>query len=167
MRDREASTPPSRPTPCPGCKQPMRLAGRESHPTAPNIDLLTFQCVCGQVFTVPSSRGRQLHGSEYSALDRHWNAGSQFASFSLVALPQADALSKTLPIADDYRKRAAAIGKRLKHVKSDKKHGLGLLRRKQQALLALADNEDWLAGKSKYLMPKSTVRRRLRPASSV
>ena len=31
----------------------------------------------------------------------------------LVALPQADAMSKTPPSADDYRKRAAAIGKRL------------------------------------------------------
>ena len=77
-------------------------------------------------------------------------------------------MSKTPPSADDYRKRAAAIGKRLKHIaKNDKKRGRELLRRKQQALLALADNEDWLAGKSKYLRPKSTVRRRLRPASSV
>ena len=53
----EASNPPSRPTPCPGCKQLMRLAGRESHPVASYIDLLTFQCACGQVLTVPSSRG--------------------------------------------------------------------------------------------------------------
>ena len=55
-------------------------------------------------------------------------------------------MSKTPPSADD-RKRAAAIGKRLKHVKSDKKWGVELLRRKQQALLDLADNEDWLVGK--------------------
>ena len=54
MRDFE---PPSRPTTCPGCKQPMRFAGRESHPVASYIDLLTFQCACGQVLTVPSSRG--------------------------------------------------------------------------------------------------------------
>ena len=59
-------------------------------------------------------------------------------------------MSKTPPSADDYRKRAAAIGKRLKHIaKNDKKRGRELLRRKQQALLALADNEDWLAAKSK------------------
>ena len=73
-------------------------------------------------------------------------------------------MTKTPSSADDYRKRAAAIGKRLKHVKSDKKHGVELLRRKQQALLALADNEDWLAGKSKE---KAKMRRRVRPAASV
>ena len=76
-------------------------------------------------------------------------------------------MSRTPPIADDYRKRAAAMGKRLKHVKSDKKHGLELLRRKQQALLALADNEDWLAGKSKEKAKPKKVRRSLRPASPV
>ena len=47
-----------------------------------------------------------------------------------------------------------------------------LVRRKQQALLDLADNEDWLAGRSKEranrrTKPKAKVRRRLRPASSV
>jgi hypothetical protein len=78
-------------------------------------------------------------------------------------------MSKTPPSADDYRKRAAAIGKRLKHIaKNDKKRGRELLRRKQQALLALADNEDWLAGKSKEKeKPKAKVRRRSCPASSV
>ena len=86
MRDLEASEPRAGRRPCPGCKQPMRLVGRESHPAAP--DLLTFQCACGQVFT--------------------------------------DAMSKTPPCADDYRKRAAAIGKRLKNVKNDKKQGLEL-----------------------------------------
>ena len=42
------------------------------------------------------------------------------------------------------------------------------MRRKQQALLALADNEDWLAGKSNEKeKPKAKVRRRSCPASSV
>ncbi len=80
-------------------------------------------------------------------------------------------MTKTPSGADDYRKRAAAIGKRLGRV-GDKKYGLELVRRKQQALLDLADNEDWLAGRSKEranprTKPKARVRRRLRPASSV
>ena len=92
-------------------------------------------------------------------------------AFSLIALPQTDAMTKTPSSADDYRKRAAAIGKRLGRV-GDKKYGLKLVRRKQQALLDLADNEDWLAGRSKEranprTKPKAKVRRRLRPASSV
>ena len=73
-------------------------------------------------------------------------------------------MSKTPPSADDYRKRAAAIGKRLGR-KGERQHGLELLRRKEQALLDLADNEDWLSGKSKEkAKPKPKVRRRLRPA---
>ncbi len=39
---------------CPGCKQPMRLVGRESVPGNPAAELLTFQCACGQVATATS-----------------------------------------------------------------------------------------------------------------
>jgi hypothetical protein len=39
----------SRSYPCPGCKQPMRLVGRESTDGSRTADLLTFQCGCGQI----------------------------------------------------------------------------------------------------------------------
>jgi hypothetical protein len=35
--------------PCPSCKQPMRLVGRESTEGSRTADLLTFQCGCGQI----------------------------------------------------------------------------------------------------------------------
>ena len=45
-----------------------------------------------------------------------------------------------------YRKRADAMGKRLK--KRIKK-GQGAMRKKQKALNDMADNEEWLAGRIK------------------
>ena len=48
--------------------------------------------------------------------------------------------------ADDYRKRATAIGKTLRKRRKD--HRL-LIERKQKALSDMADNEDWLDGKIK------------------
>jgi len=35
--------------PCPSCKRTMRLVGRESVSPTSKADVLTFQCVCGQV----------------------------------------------------------------------------------------------------------------------
>ena len=35
--------------PCPNCKQPMKMVGRESVDVLSTADLLTFQCNCGQV----------------------------------------------------------------------------------------------------------------------
>lgn len=35
--------------PCPGCKQPMKLVGRENG-AGGKSDMLTFQCGCGQLF---------------------------------------------------------------------------------------------------------------------
>ena len=48
--------------------------------------------------------------------------------------------------ADQYRKRAAALCKRLKPSQVQKTTPVG---RKQKALLDMADNEDWLDGKTK------------------
>ena len=53
-------------------------------------------------------------------------------AFPLVAFPQADAMSKTPPSADDYRKRAAAIDKRLGR-KGERKHDLELVRQTRAA----------------------------------
>jgi len=43
----------------------MRLVGRESHSDAPNAELLTFECECGQITTVTTnqwaSRPPRLH----------------------------------------------------------------------------------------------------------
>jgi hypothetical protein len=83
-----------------------------------------------------------LRRLEYSALDSHWNASSHLASRSARRVPQTHV--QDLTQSHDYRKRAAAIGKRLRR-KGDAKSGCELLRRKRQALLALTDNEDWLA----------------------
>jgi hypothetical protein len=41
---------------CPGCKQVMKLVGRESQPKTTTADLLTFQCGCGQILTVVANR---------------------------------------------------------------------------------------------------------------
>src|SRR3954447_19808121 len=38
--------------PCPSCPRAMRLVGREQEPGS-KIDLLTFQCACGQILTHP------------------------------------------------------------------------------------------------------------------
>jgi hypothetical protein len=54
--------------------------------------------------------------------------------------------------ADDYRKRAAATGKRAsKNSKSARQPML----KKQKALNDMADNEDWLDGKIKKPKPKA------------
>jgi hypothetical protein len=37
--------------PCLGCGKAMPLVGRESHPLKMDIDLLTFECECGQITT--------------------------------------------------------------------------------------------------------------------
>ena len=50
------------------------------------------------------------------------------------------------PTAEHYRKRAKEVGQRLKS--ANKKEG-ETLRKKQKALNDMADNEDWLAGRSK------------------
>jgi hypothetical protein len=52
--------------------------------------------------------------------------------------------------AEDYRKRAAVLGKRMKSKRVEPTTPLG---RKQKALTAMADNEDWLNGKNN---PKAT-----------
>jgi hypothetical protein len=36
-------------TPCPTCKQAMKMVGRESRAGTDAFNLLTFQCSCGQV----------------------------------------------------------------------------------------------------------------------
>jgi len=51
------------------------------------------------------------------------------------------------PTAEQFRKRADAIGKRLKKTANKKEQEP--LRKKQQALNDMADNEDWLTGKTK------------------
>ena len=76
-------------------------------------------------------------------------------------------MSKTSPSADDYRKRdgagrQAATAQRRREIRS--RAGAP----EATALLALADNEDWLAGQSKEKeKSKAKVRRHLRPASPV
>ena len=40
---------------CPGCKQPMRIVGRESRAGA-KADLLTFLCACGQIATATTDQ---------------------------------------------------------------------------------------------------------------
>jgi hypothetical protein len=35
--------------PCPTCKQSMKMVGSESTPNSSTLNLLTFQCGCGQV----------------------------------------------------------------------------------------------------------------------
>jgi len=40
---------------CPGCRQPMRLVGKERDASAPESALLTFQCGCGQVFAITTN----------------------------------------------------------------------------------------------------------------
>ena len=70
-------------------------------------------------------------------------------AFSLVALPQTDAMSKTPPSADDYRKRAAAIGKRLGASRAKGNTVSSWCAGSNRRSSTLADNEDWLAGKSK------------------
>lgn len=39
--------------PCPTCKQPMKLVGREGMCGSGTYNLLTFQCQCGQVIATP------------------------------------------------------------------------------------------------------------------
>ena len=51
------------------------------------------------------------------------------------------------PTAEQFRKRADAFGRRLKKTANKKEQAP--LRKKQQALNDMADNEDWLAGKTK------------------
>ena len=41
-------------TMCPGCRQPMKLVGRENEAGC-RADLLTFQCDCGQIYTMMTS----------------------------------------------------------------------------------------------------------------
>jgi hypothetical protein len=48
--------------------------------------------------------------------------------------------------ADDYRKRAVVLGKRMRSRQAQPTTPLG---RKHKALTAMADNEDWLDGKNK------------------
>jgi hypothetical protein len=48
--------------------------------------------------------------------------------------------------ADDYRKRAVVLGKRMRSRQARPTTPLG---RKHKALTDMADNEDWLAGKNK------------------
>jgi hypothetical protein len=48
--------------------------------------------------------------------------------------------------AEHYRKRALALGKRMRPSQVQSTTPLG---RKQKALTAMADNEDWLDGKNK------------------
>ena len=69
-------------------------------------------------------------------------------AFPLDALPQADTMSKTPPSADDYRKRAAA-NRQAARAQGRKEIRSRAGAPEAQALLDLADNEDWLAGKSK------------------
>jgi hypothetical protein len=48
--------------------------------------------------------------------------------------------------AENYRKRAKALGKRMKNRQTQHTTPVG---RKQKALTDMADNEDWLDGKTK------------------
>ena len=48
--------------------------------------------------------------------------------------------------ADNYRKRAKALGKRMSNRQTQRTTPVG---RKQKALTDMADNEDWLDGKTK------------------
>jgi hypothetical protein len=34
---------------CSNCDQTMRLVGIEPHPTVESVDLVTFECACGEV----------------------------------------------------------------------------------------------------------------------
>ena len=54
-------------------------------------------------------------------------------------------MTKALSPAAKYRKRAYSIGKTMK---TRRKSERGPLRKKQRALNDMADNEDWLEGKS-------------------
>ena len=115
MRDLEARNPrpDRRPVPVASSRCVSRVG--KAIPPRPTSTSLRSNAPADRYSPCHRAAGEQLHRFEYSALDSHWNAGSQFAEpFPLVALPQADAMSKTPPSADDYRKRAAAIGKRLK-----------------------------------------------------
>lgn len=42
--------------PCPGCRQPMRLVGKERDANAPDGALLTFQCQCGQILATRTNQ---------------------------------------------------------------------------------------------------------------
>ena len=44
----------TRPPPCPGCRRTMLLVGRETIPENTGVELLTFECECGQI-TVAST----------------------------------------------------------------------------------------------------------------
>jgi hypothetical protein len=48
--------------------------------------------------------------------------------------------------AENYRKRAKALGKRMSYRQAQRTTPIG---RKQKALTDMADNEDWLDGKTK------------------
>ncbi len=48
--------------------------------------------------------------------------------------------------AENYRKRAKALGKRMSSRQTQRTTAVG---RKQKALTDMADNEDWLDGKTK------------------
>ena len=48
--------------------------------------------------------------------------------------------------AESYRKRAKALGKRMRSRQTQRTTTIG---RKQKALTDMADNEDWLDGKTK------------------
>jgi hypothetical protein len=55
--------------------------------------------------------------------------------------------------AEHYRKRAAALGKRMRPAQVQSTTAVG---RKEKALLAMAENEDWLDGAAKA-RPKRPV----------
>ena len=41
---------------CPGCKRRMRLVGREIHSEAPNAEVLTYECDCGQISSATTNQ---------------------------------------------------------------------------------------------------------------
>ena len=75
--------------------------------------------------------------------------GDRAADLSHLAASVVDMANRPSPSsrAEQFRKRADAIGKRLKKTANKKEQAP--LRKKQRALNDMADNEDWLAGKTK------------------
>jgi hypothetical protein len=50
------NTQPDYAFPCPGCRQPMKMVGKERDPDAPHVHLLTFQCQCGQLLATRANQ---------------------------------------------------------------------------------------------------------------
>ena len=105
MRDFEASDPrpDRRPVPVASSRCASRV-GR-AIPSRPTSTSLRSNAPADRYSPCHRAAGEQLHRFEYSALDSHWNAGSQFAELFARRLPQADAMSKTPPSADDSQAR--------------------------------------------------------------